>query len=311
LNGATDLNTNRQSTPEPEGQDELVRTVRRVTWIGLLGNLGISGIKFALGVVGSSQALVADAVHSLSDLITDLAILVGVRFWSSPPDEGHPYGHGRIESMVTVGIGTVLALAALGIGYGGLRTILAGAAAQPRLIALVGAVLSILVKEVLYQWTVRVGTRARSPALVANAWHHRSDAISSIPVVVAITAATIRAEWAVVDAVGAVVVAVFILRVAWKILHPSLMELSDGSAPPDVRAAIPMIAASMPGIHEVHDVRTRRAGSKVLVDLHAVVDGDLRLKDAHEVGERLRKRILSDIPEVEGVMVHLDPDPPA
>jgi cation diffusion facilitator family transporter len=292
-------------------QEDMVQAVRRVTWIGLLGNLGISGIKFVLGVVGSSQALVADAVHSLSDLITDLAILVGVRFWTSPPDEGHPYGHGRIESMVTVGIATVLALAALGIGYNGLRTIASGETVQPRLIALVGALLSILVKEVLYQWTARVGTRAHSPALVANAWHHRSDAISSIPVVIAITAATIRTEWAMVDAVGAVVVAVFILRVAWKILHPSLMELSDGSAPPDVRAAIPKIAEGILGIQDVHDVRTRRAGSKVLVDLHAVVDGELPLKNAHEVGEQLRRRILSEIPEVEAVMVHLDPGPPA
>ena len=287
-----------------------VRSIRRITWIGIAGNVSIAILKFALGIIGSSQALVADAVHSISDLVTDFAILIGVRFWSPPPDESHPYGHARIESMVTVGIGLAIGVVALGIAFGGLETIVRGDYHQPALIAVAGAVASVLVKEILYQWTVHIGRKARSSALLANAWHHRSDALSSIPVALAVAAAAWRPEWAIVDPLGAVVVGGFVLFVAWKILAPALRELSDGSAPPDICRKIEALALEVPGIQAVHRVRTRHLGPLIHVDLHAVVDGDVTLTVAHDAAEALRRNVREKIPEVADVLVHMDPGPP-
>jgi len=293
-----------------DAEKSAVRSIRRITWIGIAGNVSIAILKFALGIIGSSQALVADAVHSLSDLVTDFAILIGVRFWSPPPDESHPYGHGRIEAMVTVGIGLAIAVVALGIAYRGLETILSGDYQQPALIAVAGAVASIFVKEILYQWTVHVGRRARSSALLANAWHHRSDALSSIPVALAVAAAAWRPDWAIVDALGAIVVGGFVLYVAWKILAPALMELSDGSAPLHMCREIEGLALEVPGIQGVHRVRTRHLGPLIHVDLHAVVNGDVTLTVAHDAAEAVRRNVKERIPEVADVLVHLDPSPP-
>jgi cation diffusion facilitator family transporter len=290
--------------------NKAVRSIRRITWIGIAGNVLIAILKFALGVIGHSQALIADAVHSLSDLITDFAILMGVKFWSPPPDDSHPYGHGRIEAMVTVLIGFAVAVVALGIGFNGFLTIVRGDYQPPALIAVAGAVASILVKEVLYQWTSRVGRKTRSSALLANAWHHRSDALSSIPVAVAVAAAAWRPEWAVVDALGAVVVGGFILYVAWKILAPALVELSDGSAPLHLQREIEDLALEVPGVQGVHRVRTRHLGPLIQVDLHAVVDGALSLTAAHDVAEALRQNVKEKIPSVADVLVHVDPGPP-
>jgi cation diffusion facilitator family transporter len=287
-----------------------VKAIRRITWIGIAGNVAIAILKFALGIIGSSQALVADAVHSVSDLVTDFAILIGVRFWSTPPDESHPYGHGRIEAMVTVGIGLAIAVVALGIAYHGLETIVSGNYHQPAFIAVAGAMASILVKEILFQWTAHVGRKARSSALLANAWHHRSDALSSIPVALAVAAAAWRPEWAMVDAFGAVVVGGIVLFVAWKILAPALMELSDGSASPQMCREIEALALEVPEIRGVHRVRTRHLGSLIHVDLHAVVDGQVTLTVAHDASEALRQHIKDKIPEVVDVLVHVDPDPP-
>ena len=233
-----------------------------------------------------------------------------MKFWSPPPDDSHPYGHGRIEAMVTVSIGFSIAFVALGIGYNGLETILSGNYQPPALIAVAGAVASILVKEILYRWTVHVGRKTRSAALLANAWHHRSDALSSIPVALAVTAAAWRPQWAVVDALGAIVVSGFVLYVAWKILAPALLELSDGSAPVHVRREIETLALEIPEIQGVHRVRTRILGPLIHVDLHAVVDGDMSLAAAHDVAEELRQNVEEKIPAVAHVLVHVDPGPP-
>lgn len=290
-------------------EKQAVRSIRRITWIGIAGNVLIAALKFALGTIGHSQALVADAVHSASDLVTDFAILIGVKFWSPPPDDSHPYGHGRIEAMVTVSIGLAIAVVALGIGYNGFETILSGDHQPPALVAVAGAVASLLVKEVLYQWTAHVGRKTRSSALMANAWHHRSDALSSIPVAVAVAAAAWRPDWAVADSLGAVVVGGFILYVAWKILAPALVELSDGSAPLHVRQEIETLALEIPEIQGVHRVRTRHLGLLVHVDLHAVVDGETSLAAAHDLAEALRQNVEEKISTVAHVLVHADPGP--
>jgi cation diffusion facilitator family transporter len=282
--------------------------IRRITWIGLVGNVFISGLKFVVGTLGSSQAVIADAVHSLSDTVTDIAILVGVRFWTSPADECHPYGHRRIETIVTVGIAVTLAATALAIGYRGLTTMRDEGIRQPGWIAFVGAVVSIVTKEILYRWTLRVGRREKSSALIANAWHHRSDAYSSVPAALAVAIAAVNPEWSFVDHLGAAIVSVFILHAAWRIIKPALNELSDRSAPAHVHDLITAAGMEIDGVEDVHAIRSRLMGDGVYVDLHVTVQGTMSVSRGHDVSEDVKLRIMERIPEVLDVVVHLEPD---
>jgi cation diffusion facilitator family transporter len=287
---------------------EDAREVRRITWIGLVGNILITALKLVVGIVGSSQAVVADAVHSLSDMTTDIAILVGVRFWSPPADECHPYGHRRIETIVTVGIGVALAVVALGIAYRGIATVRDEHIEQPGRIALIGAIISIVVKEVLYRWTIAVGRRIKSSALRANAWHHRSDALSSIPAALAVAVAIINPRLSFMDHIGAMVVALFILHASWKIIKPALAELTDSSAPADVAGHICRVASGTKDVRDVHALRTRRMGPGIFVDLHITVDGSMSVLQGHDVSEAVKHRIQEQVPNIFDVVVHLEPD---
>jgi cation diffusion facilitator family transporter len=282
--------------------------IKRITWIGLFGNLFISGLKFVVGTLGSSQAVVADAFHSLSDMITDVAILVGVRFWSSPADESHPYGHRRIETIVTVGIAVILAGTACAIGYRGLATVRDEEIRQPGWIAFIGAMVSIVTKEILYRWTFRVGQREKSSAVIANAWHHRSDALSSIPAALAVGIAAFNPEWSFVDHIGAVIVSLFILHASWKIMKPALVELSDSGAPGHIQDLISAAGMEIDGVEDVHAIRTRRMGYGIYVDLHITVQGSMSLSRGHDVSEEVQDRIKERVPDVLDVVVHLEPD---
>ncbi|MFH1998929.1 MAG: cation diffusion facilitator family transporter, partial [Planctomycetota bacterium] len=182
------------------------RQIKKLTWAGLIMNIGLSALKFACGLLGNSQALVADAVHSLSDIITDLAILLGIRYWSRPADASHPHGHRQVETVVTLTIGFILAFVAFGLLWNAIETLREQDDASPGWIALVAAFISIVSKELLYRWTVATGIRIRSMPLIANAWHHRSDAFSSIPVLVAVAGAAIDPSWAFLDHIGALIV---------------------------------------------------------------------------------------------------------
>lgn len=232
--------------------------VRKVTWVGLLINITLTGIKFAAGYFGRSQALIADAIHSLTDTTTDVAVIAGSHFWSRPPDESHPYGHRRLETLVTVFIGLMLAAAGIGIGWDAISTLHEKDSSPPGWIAMLAAMISILTKEILYRWTVLAGKRVKSPALAANAWHHRSDAISSLPVLVAVGGALIFPSWSFLDHVGAVVVSIFIMHAALKIIWPGISELVDAGAPQDIQRKITNIACNNPGVQEVHKLRTDR-----------------------------------------------------
>jgi cation diffusion facilitator family transporter len=284
-----------------------IAEIRRVTWVGLVINVALSALKLAVGVLGSSQAVLADGFHSLSDMTTDLAVLVGVKYWSSPADDGHPYGHRRIETIVTLGIGVALALVALGIAYRGLATVRAEHMKQPRLIAFMGAMASIITKEILYRWTVAVGRRTKSPAVIANAWHHRSDALSSIPAAVAVALAVISPSLSFVDHIGAVIVALFIIHASWRIIRPALAELSDSGAPAEIRRLICDVAAGTEGVKDVHAVRTRRVGPGIFVDLHLTVDAGMTVLRGHDVSEEVTKRIEKRVPDVIDVVVHIEP----
>lgn len=283
--------------------------VARVTWIGLAINLTLSALKFAAGIVGNSQAVTADAVHSLSDLSTDVAILVGIKYWSRPADKAHPHGHRRVEILVTTGIGLVLVTVACGIVWNAISTLPARHASPPGLVALAAAAVSIVVKEALCRWTLAKSRALRSMPLLANAWHHRSDALSSLPALAAVAVARIRPAWAFVDHIGAVVVSLFIIGVALKILRPELAKLIDGAAPAGTVAAVHRLAGSVEGVLHIHRVRTRYVGgSNLAVDLHITVDPLMTVRRGHDISETVKDRLISGGLDIVDAVVHLEPD---
>jgi cation diffusion facilitator family transporter len=289
----------------PDGKRE--KTIRKVTWAGLLANVLLAGFKFFAGIIGSSQALVADAIHSLTDLTTDIAVIAGSHYWSRPPDESHPYGHQRMETLVTVFIGIILAVAGIGVGWKAISTLHAKDASSPGCIAVLAALVSIICKEAIYRWTAIIGRRVKSPALAANAWHHRTDAISSLPVLIAVAGARIFPSWSFLDHVGAAVVSILILYASIKIIWPGLSELIDAGAPTEIRKRIRTSALKNEGVLQVHDIRTRYVSSSIQVDLHIVVKGSITVREGHDIADDVKDRIITEIHEVLDVIVHVDP----
>ena len=295
------MNTNEMGTLK------YTRDVRRVTIWGLVINLALAAVKFVFGYFGRSQALIADAVHSLSDTSTDIAVLVGVGYWSAPADVDHPYGHSRIEALVSLFIGVMLGAVGLGLAYRAVATLQTPHWGVPGLSAFATACASIVVKEVLYRWTVAVSTRTKSSALAANAWHHRSDALSSVPVAVAALGAQIRPAWGLLDHVAAVIVSVLILRAAWHIARPALGQLLDTGADEAERQAIRELALGTDGIRGVHALRTRRIGSGLQIDIHIQVDPHLSVREGHAIAGATKKRLLVQGPSVIDALIHLEP----
>ncbi len=281
--------------------------VRKVTWVGLLTNICLAAIKFSAGYFGRSQALIADAIHSLTDTTTDIAVIAGSHYWSLPPDESHPYGHRRLETLVTAFIGLMLAAAGIGIGWEAISTLHQQHASPPGWIALYAAMASIITKEILYRWTAAVGKKIKSPALAANAWHHRTDAISSLPVLIAVGGALLFPSWSFLDRVGAVVVSIFILHAATKIIWPAVSELVDAGAPEEIQKKIAKIVCNTSGVREVHAVRSRYVSSSIQIDMHIVVDGSISVREGHEIADKVENSIISGLPEVVDVVVHVDP----
>lgn len=286
------------------------RQVRRVTLWGLVVNVLLSAVKFLFGIVGASQALVADAVHSLSDLVTDVAVVVGAGFWSAPADADHPHGHGRIETLITSAIGIVLGAVGVGLGYRAIQTLPEWHGSRPGWTALAAACLSIVAKELLYRWTASVGKRVRSSALVANAWHHRSDALSSVPVAIAVLGTHIWPDWGFLDHIGAVIVSVLILHAAWEITWPALRELVDAGASEQERQAMLELALKTEGVESVHKLRTRSIGPGLQVDLHVLVEPELTVREGHEIANVVKERLLEQGPNVIDVLVHVEPYDP-
>lgn len=281
---------------------------RDITIIGLVVNVVLSAVKFAVGIAGHSHAVVADAVHSLSDMGTDLLVLIGIKLWSAPADERHPYGHQRIETVITFAISLFLAGVALGIGWDAIHRIGGDAECPPLMIALFGPLLSIIAKELLFRRTRVVGKRIHSSALIANAWHHRSDALSSIPALVAVAIAAIYPQWAFLDSLGALIVALLILKVAWDIAWPALSELMDHGASKEDLSEITELAKSVCGVRSIHRLRTRRVGAGWFVDLHAEVDPEMTVRESHDIATALQYKLLEEGPSVADVTVHIEPD---
>jgi cation diffusion facilitator family transporter len=300
-------NNVRKSVNQQDVSQQDEREIKRITWIGLGINLILAALKFLVGALGKSQAVIADAVHSLSDMVTDFAVLFGVKFWTAPPDEDHPYGHRRIESIITTAIGIGLVVVAVGISYNALISIRKTHLGQAGWVALTGPALSVVLKEMLFRWTVTIGNRSKSSAVIANAWHHRSDALSSLPAFIAVAASALKPAWAFIDHIGALIVSLFILKVSWDIIRPALSELADSGASELERESIKEIAFKVNGVKEVHAIRTRKLGPNLYVDLHILVDPEMSVRLGHDISEEVKKDIIANGPGVIDVVVHLEP----
>ena len=280
---------------------------RKVMWVGVNANLVLAACKLLAGIYGDSQAVVADGIESILDIFTVIIVYAGSRFWTRPPDDTHQFGHGRMETLMAAFIGVSLVAAAVGIGWKAIATLHDQHYTSPGWIAAAAAFASIVGKEILYRWTATVGRNIKSAAVVATAWHYRSDSFSSYPVVVAVVGAILFPSWSFLDHVGAVVVSIFILHAAFQITWPSLKELIDAGAPVEIRTQIREIACKNKAVIQVHDIRTRYIGSSLQVVLHVVVDGLITVRDGHDIAKDVERRLIRDIPEVVDVVVHVDP----
>ncbi len=284
------------------------RQIRRITWIGLILNVFLTVLKLVAGIVGHSQAIIADAVHSISDFGTDLVLLLGIRAWSKPRDERHPFGHERIETIISLFMGVFLALVGIWIVQDSLRDIEEADSLRPRPVALIAVLVGIVSKEIMYRWTKRVGRKTSSMALQANAWHHRSDALSSLPAGLAVLAAILLpAEWAFLDNIGALVVCIFLFHAAYKIVVPAINELLDTVPESHVPEELLEIIAQTPGVLLVHKVRARSAGAHVLTDAHIEVDPNISVTAGHNISERVKQRVLQQLHEVAEITIHVEP----
>lgn len=298
---------------ESENNKSRERKIYQVTIYGSLVNIALVILKFIAGFLGQSAAMIADAVHSLSDLITDLIVIVFVRLSSKPQDKGHDYGHGKYETLATLLVGVALLAVGGGIlknGIDAIRIYLSGGAlSSPGWIALIAALLSIVSKEILFRYTNRVGRKLDSPAVIANAWHHRSDALSSIGTGIGIGGAILLGEqWRVLDPLAAVIVSLFILKVALYMVKPCIDELLEKSLPDEVEQAISEQVLSFPEVSELHHLRTRRIGSNYALEMHVRMDGNLSLHDAHAVTVLIEKKLREMYGENTIINIHVEPN---
>lgn len=292
---------------ETDKTQENLKAGYRITVWGVVVNIALTAVKFVLGFMGKSQALVADATHSLSDLITDAAVILGLAAGRREPDERHHFGHGRMETMAAAFVALSLIGVALYIGATAGLSIYRHDSLQPSWIALVGAGLSIVTKEILYQATVRVGRRIRSKVVVANAWHHRSDSLSSIAVFVGLSAACIRPEWHILDAYAALLVSLFILKQGVGLFFDSINEFTDAAPAPDILEHINGCIQRVEGVQAVHDLKVRTSGGMLQMQVHIVVDGNMSVIEGHRLSKAVESCLFSDVDNLLEVVVHVDP----
>ena len=284
----------------------------KVTLMGSIGNLVLLSFKFIAGIVAGSSAMVADAVHSLSDFLTDLIVLVFVRIGAKPQDDSHDYGHGKFETLATLFVALALVGAAIGIIVSGslkiARWLQGETLEKPGMLALWAAFLSILVKEILFRYTIAKGRALESPAVVANAWHHRSDALSSVGAAIGIGGAILLGErWAVLDPLASIVVGGMLVMVAWDLLKVSTGELTDSSLSAETEREIVDIFHSFPEVSEPHNLRTRRIGNRIAIESHVRLDGNMTLNEAHEIVSAIEDRIRDRFGHGTIVTIHMEP----
>ena len=292
--------------------DDRVKEIYKVTIAGSAINAVLLAFKFVAGIVGHSSAMIADAIHSLTDFATDIVVLVFVKLGNKPEDKDHDYGHGKYETLATAIIGVSLLVVGAMICCSGvsktLRAIRGETLQQPGLIALVAAVVSIALKEWAYRFTVRAGRKCHSEAVVANAWHHRSDALSSVGTMVGVGGAILLGEkWAVLDPLAAIVVSIFVIKAAWALVSQSVRELTDASLPDSEEDEILAIAGAEEGVGEIHNLRTRRIGNHIAIEMHLRMEGSTSLYEAHRRATNIERRLKERFGPETHVVTHLEP----
>lgn len=283
------------------------REAKRVTYIGAWLDAVLSIVKVAVGFLVGSAALIADGIHSLSDLVTDGFVLAAIHYGRQEPDEDHHYGHGRIETLTTLLLGSILIFVAGGIAWSSLDRLVSGqGVSAPGFVAIGITVVALVSKEWIFRYTMRVAKRVKSKLLEANAWHSRSDALSTAVVLVALLGAQFGVGW--LDAVAAVVVGLLVGKVGWDLLWQSARELVDTALPEDVQQQMHDVACSVSGVDSVHDLRTRQSAGWVMVDLHIVVGPTITVSEAHEIGNEVSRRLRQAFPLLTDVIFHIDPE---
>jgi len=281
--------------------------IRNVTLLGVVGNILMTILKLAFGIYGRSQALVADGLHSLSDLISDGIVLVAAKFGSLDADADHPYGHARFETLATVALGVLLLLVAGGMLIDAvLRLLNPELLWHPTSITLVIATLSIFIKEALYRYTIYIGKQVRSQILEANAWHHRSDAISSVIVLVGVIGSMLGIFW--LDAAAAIGVSFMIAYIGWSLGWGAIRDLVDTGLDKKQLNKIRNIIQLVDGVRTLHELRTRKMGEDALVDVHILVNPCITVSEGHQIGEVVRTSLINEVKEITDVLVHIDPE---
>lgn len=293
--------------------DDREKKIYKVTLIGSVVNFLLLIFKFVAGVLGHSSAMIADAVHSLSDFITDIVVILFVRIAGKPVDKDHNYGHGKYETLASVIVGLLLGGVGIWLGWNGIdKTIgffVRGETLEsPTMLALAAAVISIIAKEGLYRYTVHAGKGINSPALVANAWHHRSDAMTSIATLIGIGGAMfLGKDWIVLDPIAAVVVSGFIIKAAFSLMKPGIDELMEKSLPDSDITDIEAIITNTPGVSGFHRLRTRHIGPNIAIDVHVKMDGNLTLREAHEIASAIERKLKEKYGPATYVGIHMEP----
>jgi cation diffusion facilitator family transporter len=293
-------------------EPERKREADRVTWLGFFTNLGLTALKMLAGILGNSGAMIADAVHSISDFATDIVILGSFAIVDKPSDQSHDYGHGKFETLATMIISVSLFFVGIGIFYSGAHTIWHTFKGEPLeapgLVAFFAALASILVKEWLYHYTVASGKKINSQAVIANAWHHRSDAFSSIGTAIGIGGAILLGEkWRILDPIAAVIVSLFIIKVGWDIAKGSVSELLECSLSEKDKQSILSIVSAFSGVSNPHNLRTRRIGNTIAVDIHIRVTPTMTVAQAHSLTTKIEKGIRQAFGEKSFVSIHVEP----
>ena len=288
------------------------KQIYRVTLVGFFANLLLSVGKLAAGIIGRSGAMIADGVHSISDFVTDLVVMIFVKVSAMPKDDDHDYGHGKFETLATIIIGLALFVVAAGIFWKNVNLVAAVANGQsieqPEAIAFAAAAISILVKEALYRYTRRVGEKVESQVVVANAWHHRSDALSSIATLLGIGGAYfLGQEWCILDPIAAIAVSVLIAKVAYDLIKPGIGEMLERSLPKEQEDEIESIVLSNKHFSDVHNLKTRRIGSGIAIELHVRVPGNMTVSEAHEATDDVEHRLRERYGQRTQIILHVEP----
>ena len=293
---------------EKDTKPDETAVIRKLSLVGIIGNVFLSAFKFVAGIMGNSSAMVSDAVHSLSDVFATFIAFLGVRFGRREADASHPYGHERIESLAAVVLGLILLVTGVGIGWVGLEKILAGnyeSLPIPGMIALIAAIVSIAVKEGMFWYTRHWARVIRSSAFEADAWHHRSDAMSSIGALVGVGGSMLG--YPVLDPIASVVICLFILKQGISIIYDALKKMLDTSCGEQFEKEVRQLVDAEDQVERINMLRTRMFGDKVYIDMEIAIDGSMQLTDAHAIAERVHDDIEHAFPEVKHVIIHVNP----